>query len=269
MPRKPKNDPKLLPPISVRISEVRDRVYDGNAKEMARDLKIPYLSLMRTLKGADPSSRLLTALVLRAAADARWLLTGRAIRARDFGLSANVKLLAICPQFLPARTIGDLIPDDWERQPVVSTRPIREAYCYSISARDELLAEQEVQVATGDLLIIECADDEGPDDSRKWSGAWVTFRARPDSSRVRVGFLNKKKLIRGAGDDQPRFRVGPDPEFGRSSGLFKPRTTSATRYGIEADGITTIYSDDVLGRVVAKICWRGEFQSVEPVATPA
>lgn len=65
-----------LPKISRRIQSVIDRHFEGNVAAAARELNIPYLSIIRTLRGSDPGTRLLAALVEHLGVDARWLLTG-------------------------------------------------------------------------------------------------------------------------------------------------------------------------------------------------
>jgi len=263
--RSSKSPEPEVPAISLRIREILEREFDGNAKGMATRLEVPYLALIRTLKGSDPSSRLLAALVQSASVDAQWLLTGRSVQARDFGLSGNVHLLPISPQLLPSSSTSELIPPDWPRQPVVSSKEFREAYCYSISAGDEILREK--AFSAGDLLVIQCADDAGAGSPLEWNNSWVTF-IEEVGARVRLGHL-ATKLIRNAGEEKPLYRVGPDSMFGESAGLFRPRRGSATRYGKQVDGVTTLYRDHVLGKVLAKLCWRDEFQTIVPIGKPS
>ncbi len=250
-------------PLTLRIREVRDRQFSGNAREMASELRLPYLSVLRTLHGADPSSRLLVALVQYAGVDAQWLLSGRSVRARDFGLSGDVHLLPISPLLLPSPTTQDVIPAGWSRQPVISHLTFRDAYCYSVPVGDEALCDPAFPAAAGDLLVIQCANDPETSNILEWDHCWVSFQDG-DGSRASLGYLSEKGLRR-AGDAKTRFRIGPDSTFGESSGLFKPRKKSASRYGVEIDGVTTIFRDCVLGRVVAKIWWQGDFQTVESI----
>ena len=250
-------------PITVRIREVLTRQFSGNAREMASALQLPYLSVLRTLHGADPSSRLLVALVQFASVEAQWLLSGRSVQARDFGLSGDVHLLPISPVLLPAPSTQEVIPADWPRQPVISRLSFRDAYCFSIPVGNQALGDSSFPAVAGDLLVIQCASDPDAGSVLEWDPCWVPF-LDGNGSRAGLGYLSEKTLRR-AGDAKPRLRVGPDSTFGEASGLFKPLKRSATRYGVEADGVTTIFRDCVLGRVVAKICWQGDFQTVESI----
>jgi len=246
------------------VTQVLDRSFDGNAKQMASELGIPYLALLRVLHGADPSSRLLSALVDKAHVDAKWLLTGRAVRAKDFGLAGNVYLLPVAPELIAEPTITEVIDGDGPRQPVVSEQYLDDAYCCSIPSGSETTREVQIGVKSGDLILVKCRNSRD-EDPGNWDAQWVTF-VEPDRGRVSIGRM-EGSMLRPAGESSDQFRVGPDDAHGQSGGLFAPRKRSRTKYGLGPDGITTIYRDGVVGRLVARLVWREGFLVPEALST--
>jgi hypothetical protein len=257
--RREQQPPEEIPEISTRIEDILNREFDGNARSMSAELGVPYLSLLRTLHGSDPSTRLLAALVERADVDAKWLLTGRRVQPEDFGIAGDVSLVPVSSELIPVPSAAELFAGNRPRHPVVSELPLHEAYAFAVPSGLSLVREGQLGVKAGDLLLIKCS--AAPDERFEgWNGSWVVF-TEPGVPRARLGHL-QDRAIRASGEKETRFKVGPDLES-PTGRLHGPRKKAATKYGVDVNGIVTLYQDAVVGRVAARIVWRHGFRTTE------